>query len=63
MTEQVAHRHAEALAHGMGITFYVVRTREGTLYRCNSRQRTAKSSRQSSHPTASGKVGNLIAIE
>ena len=29
MTEQVAHRHAEALAHGMGITFYVVRTREG----------------------------------
>ena len=29
MTEQAAHRHAEGLAHGMGITFYVVRTREG----------------------------------
>ena len=29
MTEEQARRHAEALAFGMGITFYVVRTREG----------------------------------
>jgi hypothetical protein len=29
MTEQEAHRYAEAIAHGMGITLYVVRTREG----------------------------------
>ena len=35
----------------MGITFYVVRTRESDFCRCNSRQRTASSLRQSSHPT------------
>ncbi len=29
MTEEQACRHAEALAFGMGITFYVVRTGEG----------------------------------
>ena len=29
MTEQEAPRHAEALAHGMGIIIYVVRTRGG----------------------------------
>ena len=29
MTEEQARSHAEALAFGMGITFYVVRTREG----------------------------------
>jgi hypothetical protein len=31
MTEQEAHRHAEALAYGMGITIYVVRTRDGDV--------------------------------
>jgi hypothetical protein len=29
MTEEQAHIHARALADGMGITFYVVRSREG----------------------------------
>ena len=29
MTEEQARRHAEALAFGMGITFYVVRSRDG----------------------------------
>ena len=29
MTEEQARRHAEALALGMGITFYVVRSPEG----------------------------------
>jgi hypothetical protein len=29
MTEEQARRHAEAVAHSMGITFYVVRTPEG----------------------------------
>ena len=29
MTEEEARRQAEALARGMGITFYVVRNREG----------------------------------
>jgi hypothetical protein len=29
MTEQEAHRYADALAHGMGITIYVVCTRKG----------------------------------
>jgi hypothetical protein len=29
MTEDEAHRQAEALAQGMGITFYVVRNSEG----------------------------------
>ena len=29
MSEEVAHRTAKALALGMGITFYVVRSREG----------------------------------
>ena len=29
MTEEEARRHAEALAIGMGITFYVVRNSEG----------------------------------
>jgi hypothetical protein len=29
MTDEQAHRQAEALAIGMGITFYVVRNREG----------------------------------
>ena len=29
MTEEQARRHAEGLAFSMGITFYVVRTREG----------------------------------
>ena len=29
MTEEQACHHAEGLAFGMGITFYVVRTREG----------------------------------
>jgi hypothetical protein len=29
MTEPEARRHAEALAHAMGITFYVVRSPEG----------------------------------
>ena len=31
MTEEQARSHAEALALGMGITFYVVRSREGRL--------------------------------
>jgi hypothetical protein len=31
MTEEQARAHAEALAIGMGITFYVVRSREGRL--------------------------------
>ena len=29
MTEEQARHHAEAVARSMGITFYVVRTREG----------------------------------
>ena len=29
MTEERARHYAEALAHSMGITFYVVRSREG----------------------------------
>ena len=29
MTEEQARRHAEALACGMGITFYVVRSSDG----------------------------------
>lgn len=29
MIENEARRHADALAHAMGITFYVVRNREG----------------------------------
>jgi len=29
MTEERARHYAEALAQGMGITFYVVRSREG----------------------------------
>jgi len=29
MTEEQARRHAQALAYGMGITFYVVCSREG----------------------------------
>jgi hypothetical protein len=29
MTEEQARRHAEGLALGMGITFYVVRSRDG----------------------------------
>jgi hypothetical protein len=29
MTEEQARRHAEALALGMGITFYVVRSSQG----------------------------------
>ena len=29
MTEQKAHRHAEAIAHSIGITIYVVGTCEG----------------------------------
>jgi hypothetical protein len=29
MTEEEARRHAEGLAQSMGITFHVVRTREG----------------------------------
>ena len=29
MTEEQAHRQAEALAQGMGITFYVVRSSDG----------------------------------
>ena len=29
MSEEAAHRTAKALALGMGITFYVVRSREG----------------------------------
>jgi hypothetical protein len=29
VTEEEARRQAEALAHGMGITFYVVRNRQG----------------------------------
>jgi hypothetical protein len=29
MTEERAHHYAQALAQGMGITFYVVRSREG----------------------------------
>ena len=29
MTEERARHYAEALAHNMGITFYVVRSREG----------------------------------
>jgi hypothetical protein len=32
MTEDQARRHAEALALGMGITFYVVRSSEGRFY-------------------------------
>jgi hypothetical protein len=31
MTEEQARSHAEALALAMGITFYVVRSREGGL--------------------------------
>jgi len=31
MTEDEARRHAEDFAHGMGITFYVVRRPEGDL--------------------------------
>lgn len=29
MTQEQAHAHAVALANGLGITFYVVRRREG----------------------------------
>ena len=29
MTEEKARQHAQALAQSLGITFYVVRTREG----------------------------------
>jgi len=29
MTEERAHHYAKALARGMGITFYAVRSREG----------------------------------
>jgi len=31
MTEEQARHHAEALAQGLGITFYVVRSREGRI--------------------------------
>jgi hypothetical protein len=31
MTEEGAHHYAHALAQGMGITFYVVRSREGAF--------------------------------
>ena len=31
MTEEAAHRSAKSLARGMGITFYVVRSRCGRL--------------------------------
>jgi hypothetical protein len=31
MTEEAAHRAANALALGMGITFYVVRSRSGRV--------------------------------
>ena len=29
MTEEKARQHAKSLAHSLGITFYVVRSREG----------------------------------
>ena len=32
MTEEAAHRAAKALAVGMGITFYVVRSRYGRFF-------------------------------
>jgi hypothetical protein len=32
MTEEQARRYAEALAEGMGITFYAVRSREGRFF-------------------------------
>jgi hypothetical protein len=52
MTEEQAHTNAKALALGMGITFYVVRSREGGFCRCNCHRMTAKSWHRSHHPEA-----------
>jgi hypothetical protein len=55
MTEDKARHYAKALAEGMGITFYVVRSREGekaASFRCRDLPTAAKSSRRSNHPSA-----------
>jgi hypothetical protein len=61
MTEERARHYAEALAHSMGITFYVVRSREGRFLTVQYHRMTAKSSRQSRHLTARTKTLNFLA--
>ena len=58
MTEEKARHYAEVRAQGMGITFYVVRSREGRFLGCNYRPTTAKSSRRVCRPPAGTTVRN-----
>jgi len=61
MTEEQALSHAEGLALSMGITFYVVRSRDGDFELCNCHRTTARSPRRWSHPAARTRAGNSTA--
>jgi len=52
MTEERARHYAETLAHSMGITFYVVRSREGRFLTVQTPSDAAKSWPPSRHPAA-----------
>ncbi len=52
MNEEKARHYAKALARGMGITFYVVRSREGRYLSVHGHRTTAKFSRLSRHLAA-----------
>ena len=52
MTENEARAHAEGLALSMGITFYVVRARDGEFLPVQRYRKTARLSQRSSRPSA-----------
>jgi len=52
MTEEKARHDAKTLAQGMGITFYVVRSREGRFLAAQRPPTTVKSLLRLPHPAA-----------